>query len=223
VPIAGGFLLALGLVSLIAEQKEGHCHDGCCGSPVAQMSVGRFLTFLVLLLPASVTALSSNDSFGSNAIHNRGVVTNAANLVRQTKDPAKPAVPSPPSPQSAQSPKGPIEVQVTELLYAAQDITLRPDLEGKSIQVLGQLMPETANNANGRRFKIVRMFMVCCAADARPIAVTAEIDHMPEIPEMSWVKVTGKITFPLEGGTPFAVLKAESISPADPPSESMLF
>ena len=217
VPIAGGFLLVLGMISFASEQTGGHSHDDCCGSPVGQMTFGRFLTFLVLLVPATVAALSSNDSFGSNAIRNRGVVTSAANLVRQAKDPAKsPAPVTPPS-------KGATEVQVTDLLYAAQDPSLRPNLEDKSIEVLGQLMPETANNASGRRFKIVRMFMVCCAADARPVAVTAEIDNLPVIPEMTWVKVVGKITFPVESGRPLAVLKAESITPTDPPSESMLF
>ena len=214
VPVAGGLLMALGAASMFGSREEkGHCHDGCCGSPVAQMSLGRFLTFLVLLIPVTVAALSSHDSFGSNAIQNRGVVTNAANLVRPPEAPAD---------RSGSSP-GTISVQVTELLYAAQDPTLRPDLEGKSIEVLGQLMPEKANNASGRRFKIVRMFMTCCAADARPIAVTAEAQTALGIPEMSWVKVVGRITFPVEGGRPMAVVEAESVTTSEPPSESMLF
>ena len=225
IPVAGGALLFLGFVSL-AGKEEGHCHDGCCGSPVAQLTVGRFFTFFMLLVPAAVATLSSQDSFGSNAIRNRGVVTNASNLVRQTPSPAKPqANVSSPAPVSKPSsgPIGPIEVQVTELLYAAQDPSLRPALEGKSIEVIGQLMPDTATNTNGRRFKIVRMFMVCCAADARPIAVTAEGEKLPDLPEMSWVKVVGQITFPLVGGNPLAVLKAEQVVPTDPPSETMLF
>ena len=222
VPIAGGTLLFLGGLSFITGKSQEHCHDGCCGgSPVGQITIGRFLTFLVLLVPASVAAFSSHDSFGSTAIKNRGVVTNASNLVRQTQDPGKPKQPAPAP--AAKTSAAPLEVQVTELLYAAQDTSLRPALEGKTIQVIGQIMPESSNNANGRRFKVVRMFMVCCAADARPIAVIAEADKVPEIPEMSWIKVTGQISFPYEGGQPLAVLKANQVTPTEPPSETMLF
>lgn len=217
VPIAGGILVLLGIVALCTgNDEEGHFYDACCGHGRSErMPFSRVLTFLVLLVPATVAALSSKDTFDSNAIRNRGVVTNAANLVRQNNQPAKAPVTPPKSTT--------IEVQVTELLYAAQDSTLRPALEGKSIEVIGQLMPETANNANGHRVKIVRMFMVCCAADARPIAVTVECNQAPNIPEMSWVKAVGQITFPIEGGQPLAVLKAEKIAPTDPPSEVMLY
>ena len=44
------------------------------------------------------------------------------------------------------------------------------------------------------------MFMTCCAADARPVATLFEIDQKPELPEMTWVKVTGTATFPIENG-----------------------
>jgi uncharacterized repeat protein (TIGR03943 family) len=232
VPVAGVVLLVLGVGSFLGSKVESdhHCHDGCCGSPVAHLTLGRLLTFLVLLAPATVAALSSNDSFGLNAIRNRGVVTSADNLVRHSpvKSSAQAPAPAPgvnPGANAGSKPgvNSPIEVQVTELLYAAQDPTLRPNLEGKSIEVLGQLMPETSNNANGNRFKIVRMFMVCCAADARPVAVIAETEAPPGIGEMSWVKAVGKITFPLEGGRPVPVLKAESVVVSDPPSETMLF
>ena len=75
--------------------------------------------------------------------------------------------------------------EVLDLLYAAQDINLRKDFEGKTVQLIGQLMPDTADNAKGSRFKAVRMFMTCCAADARPVAALVESNQAPNIPEMS--------------------------------------
>jgi uncharacterized membrane protein YcgQ (UPF0703/DUF1980 family) len=84
-------------------------------------------------------------------------------------------------------------------------------------------MPAKEKNASGNRFSLVRMFVMCCAADARPVAVSVETKVPMESAEMSWVKVQGKATFPLEGGRRIPVVVAESITPCDPPPESFIY
>ena len=121
------------------------------------------------------------------------------------------------------TPDGAIIVEVLDLLYAAQDTTLRADFENKNVELIGQLMPDTSDNATGKRFKAVRMFMTCCAADARPVATLVEAASKPEFAEMSWVKITGTSTFPIENGRRIAVLKADKVEATKPPDESMLY
>jgi uncharacterized repeat protein (TIGR03943 family) len=130
-----------------------------------------------------------------------------------------------PAPQDylQRTPDGRIITEVLDLLYAAQDNALRKDFENKPVELIGQLMPDTSNNANGKRFKAVRMFMTCCAADARPVATLVESQQKPEMPEMSWIKVTGTATFPIENGRRIALLKAERVEKCEPPAESMLY
>ena len=106
---------------------------------------------------------------------------------------------------------------------AAQDNALRKDFEGKPVELIGQLMPDATNNASGKRLKAVRMFMTCCAADARPVAVLAESETKPGLPEMSWIKITGTATFPVENGRRIAVLKADKVEKCNPPEETMLY
>lgn len=147
--------------------------------------------------------------------------------------PAPAATPAPnastqppaPAPQDylQRTPDGRIIAEVLDLLYAAQDNALRKDFEDKPVELIGQLMPDATNNASGKRFKAVRMFMTCCAADARPVAVLAEADQQPALPEMTWIKVTGKATFPIENGRRIAVLKAEKVEKTEPPVETMLY
>jgi uncharacterized repeat protein (TIGR03943 family) len=139
--------------------------------------------------------------------------------------PTAPAAAQPPAPQDylQRTPDGRIVAEVLDLLYAAQDNALRKDFEGKPVELIGQLMPDTTNNASGKRFKAVRMFMTCCAADARPVAVLAEGDGKVALPEMSWVKITGVATFPIENGKRIAVLKAERVEKCTPPEETMLY
>jgi len=118
---------------------------------------------------------------------------------------------------------GTIIAEVLDLLYAAQDTTLRKDFENKRIQLVGQLMPDAGTNAPKSRFKAVRMFMTCCAADARPIAALVEAETVPDLPEMTWIKITGTSTFPIENGRRISVLKAEQVEKTAPPEESMIY
>ncbi len=118
---------------------------------------------------------------------------------------------------------GTIMAEVLDLLYAAQDNTLRKDFEGKKIELIGQLMPDPAATAGGKRFKAVRMFMTCCAADARPIAAAIESAELPSFPEMTWIKITGTSTFPIENGRRISVLQADKVEKTTPPEESMLY
>lgn len=157
-----------------------------------------------------------------------------------TNDPAPAAGNTPPAPDTTanananqppataqdylqRTPDGRIVAEVLDLLYAAQDNALRKDFENKAVELVGQLMPDTSNNANGKRYKAVRMFMTCCAADARPVATIFEVEAKPEMPEMTWIKVTGTATFPIENGRRTAILKAEKVEKCSPPEESMLY
>jgi len=121
---------------------------------------------------------------------------------------------------------GNIAASVIDLLYAAQDRSLRGDFEGKTVEVVGQLMGPKVATSHGARMKVVRMFMTCCAADAKPIAALVELPgaaQSTEIPELSWVRIVGKPAFPMEGGRTIAVLRADSIGVTEPPEETMLY
>lgn len=142
-----------------------------------------------------------------------------------------PANGQPPAPGAEPSPgdylqrtaDGRIVAEVLDLLYAAQDNVLRKDFEDKPVQLIGQFMPDKTSEKQTNRFKAVRMFMYCCAADSRPIAALVEVDKMPDFPEMTWVKIEGTATFPLENGRRVSVLKAEKIEKTEPPEEAMLY
>jgi uncharacterized repeat protein (TIGR03943 family) len=227
VPAAGGVIFLLAAGSALAPAEIVCCDGKECAHPPGRMTLGRLLMFLVLLAPVCVAASLSTDRFGESAIRNRGVITDAAALK------GSPAAGQAPAQTAAaghaasdylpKSSGGNLVVQVTDLLYAAAESSLRADFENKKIEIVGQLMPDAVNNPTGARFKLVRMLMVCCAADARPVAVRVEGGGKPGIPEMSWVKVSGEAAFPVEGGRVVAVIKADRIQVTDPPGEAMLY
>jgi len=238
--VAGSIMLLLAACFLFIPATAECCTDESCGHALGRGIGGRLLTFLILLLPMCAAAAFSPGGAGATraaALASSAAAANSA--AANTSSVTEPALPtqdgSTPAPQPAQaqqpeptdylkkSKEGNIILQVIDLLYAAQDTSLRGDFENKRVEFIGQYMPDTVNNANGKRFKVVRMLMVCCAADARPVAAVVESDQPSSIPEMSWVKVVGDATFPIEGGRNLAVVKAKSVTVTDPPEETMLY
>jgi uncharacterized membrane protein YcgQ (UPF0703/DUF1980 family) len=118
---------------------------------------------------------------------------------------------------------GYIVAEAVDLLYAAGEPTMREDFENKQVEVTGQFLPALTGNPNGDRFNLTRLFVMCCAADARPVAISVQTNPAIDLPKMTWVKVRGKATFPVEGGRHMPVIVAESTTETDAPEESFLY
>jgi uncharacterized repeat protein (TIGR03943 family) len=247
--IAAVVLAVMAVCFVVFKGDATCCSSGECGHGLSRLASGKVLTFLILLAPIVVAArFDARDSFSGTMVRNRGTATSLDQLgtsaprladVRKpvemplpSKDTAQPAVaPTTPAPQEqkaatdylVRTPEGNIVAEVLDLLYAAQDTVLRQDFEGKKVELIGQLMPDTSNASAGKRFKAVRMFVTCCAADARPVATLVEADTLPSFPEMTWVKIIGTPTFPVEKGRRISVLKAEKVEKTEPPPESMIY
>jgi uncharacterized repeat protein (TIGR03943 family) len=278
VMVAGFVLAAIALLIASKPVPPECCADATCTHPLSRSKGGRWLSFLILVLPVSVAAWLSPEHFSKQAFEQRGVVTDATGLGERqapkatpaTSKPATPiasattdstpaapvlnqdAAPAPSSPvvtttsteptagttptnpatssEAAipeylqKTPEGFVIVEVLDMLYAVQDSQLRKDFEGRTVQLIAQMMPQKAAPGGAEnRFKAVRMFMTCCAADARPVATLVETSPLPELPEMTWVRIVGKATFPVENGKRVAIIQATSVQQTKPPEESMLF
>jgi uncharacterized repeat protein (TIGR03943 family) len=251
--IAAVVLAIMALCFVAFEGDATCCSSGECGHGLSRLAAGKVLTFLILLVPIVVAArFTPREGFSKSFVENRGTVTSIEQLgsgarppdvkldVRKpvelalpTKDGSQPPPPTgdtqpPPAEKSpsdylVRTPEGNIVTEVLDLLYAAQDNVLRQDFEGKRVELIGQFMPDSANNGGANRFKAVRMFMVCCAADSRPVATLVEADKMPDFPEMTWVKIIGIPSFPVEKGRRISILKAEKVEKTKPPEEAMIY
>jgi hypothetical protein len=114
---------------------------------------------------------------------------------------------------------GNVMLEVTDLLYGETEESLRKEFTGKTIEVVGQYLPGSKSN----EFKIVRMLIVCCAADARPIAVSVRSENPVSVADMSWVKVIGTAEFQENGAKAKVTFKADKVEPTDPPQDAMLY
>lgn len=230
---SAGVLVLMAAGMLFLPGIDADCCDGDHDHPTPGNSGSRIFGALVLVVPLITAAILSPSEFGATAVLNRGYVNSIADLpgYKPYTEPSLPTEDGAGGPGETVSPDsympkneaGQIQAQTIDLIYAAEEPTMREDFENKEVEMIGQYMPAKENNQQGNRFNLVRMFVMCCAADARPVAVPVQMNPLEPLPEMSWIKVTGRATFPVEGGRRVPVVVADSIKPCDPPDESFIY
>ena len=220
-----------------SHHDHDHEHEGESRSA---MSAGAVFAFAVLLLPVSAAAFLSPSQFGEAAVMNRGIVSSISQLPSA----------GPPTPITLEDapllgdgeelpdmeewpageeegveyytrgPDGAIQLETIDLLFAAEEPGLLEEFDNQRVSVIGQYVPPRDGRTN---FDLVRMMMVCCAADARPIGVGVETGQRHDLPRMGWIRVTGTARFVEEGGFRQPRLIAEKIEEVPVPRETILY
>lgn len=121
------------------------------------------------------------------------------------------------------SPQGAWRLEMLDLVYAAQTRKLRQKMETENIELIGQVVTKTPGAVPGE-FSLVRLLMVCCAADARPLGVWVHSKKgAAGFQEMDWVRITGRPTFPVREGRRVVVIEAGHMAATEPPDEVFVF
>lgn len=239
--VGSGFLLILlsGFAIMRLATMSGESdHSCCCDHDVRgqdshhhheehhhgeEGALGLFSKTAILVMPILVLLSGNADRFTTTTVANRGVVQDLTKLPSANASAAKAAGNTTVSEASSVKPGGAMPLQVIDMLYALQMPSYREEFEGKEVEMIAQYVPMTTGNPKGDRFQAVRMFITCCAADAKPVGVTVRGHAIPKVPEMGWVKITGKPTFPMEGERRAAILEASKVEPCDAPSEPFVY
>ena len=126
--------------------------------------------------------------------------------------------------QVPQSKDGNFILEVPEIYYTGGDIEVQSVLAGQKVETIAQVLPEKVNNADGRRLRIFRMLVQCCAADARPYSIPVEFaDKAPDYKDMTWVKIVGEMAYEKDGDQTVPVLKAEKVEETTEPENTMIY
>jgi len=127
----------------------------------------------------------------------------------------------------AQVPKskaGNFILEVPELYYTAGDKEVQSVITGQMVETIAQVLPEKVNNEDGKRLRIFRMLVQCCAADARPYSIPALFaEKAPTFKDMTWVKVTGKMNYKQEGGQTVPLIEVTKIEETTAPDNAMVY
>ena len=123
--------------------------------------------------------------------------------------------------QVDQNKDGEFLMDVISIFYTGGDEEVQGVVKGLPVETMGQVMPETMRNSEGKRIRIFRLMMNCCIADARPVSIPVEFsDNVPSYKEMGWYKIHGVMDYEQWDEFTIPVLKANRMIPTEEPSQS---
>ena len=211
--VTGILLIVSAACVLVSDNHESAsgCENDDCGHTYGKLSGGRLLFSLVLLVPIALAAKISPDGYGSIMIQNRGVAVSLENVRGLSNLSELSALSTPIQPQAKAA-------EVGDLLIAAQTAESRKEWTHRRVELTGQLYPTGEN-----RFELTRMLILCCAADAQPLAVRVEFQEKPHLADLAWAKVVGTVDFTKKDATDIPFVTAETITPIPQPAEPYVY
>lgn len=122
------------------------------------------------------------------------------------------------------SPDGFYQLNLLELFYSAGDSELERVFTGLPFETEGHLRDEPNRNPEGKRMRLYRLFMTCCAADMKAIPMSIDFDgELPEFDANAWVKIGGEMSYEHIDGVTYPVLKVHRIEEAQEPDLGNMF
>jgi len=196
-------------------------------------SVGKVvLNIAILLLPISWAAMASPDHLSVNLIRNHGLIETSPPSCSRPAAPPSSTFPTPAHSNSKDQHQNPalipdkdgyIHAEVTDILYASADPSMRSDYEGKKVSLIGQVAHHKEAQTEKGPFQLVRFVMVCCVADLKPLAVLVDYpNNLKPFNAMTWVKVIGIASFKPSGSIIMPIIKPERIIPIEAPPDLYL-
>ena len=171
--------------------------------------LGRWLVLLIPVIAASVLAPSA---MSSTTIVNRlgtsgAIPMPALGVVSQANV----------QEELSADPNQPVPVEVTDLVTISQSPDQIKAFEGRKVRTVGLFL-----NATGSNPKLVRLIMLCCAADALPVSVELTGNTTGKWSQTQWLEVVGTATFPSTLGTVIPRIEVDTIKPTQEPDEPYL-
>lgn len=125
--------------------------------------------------------------------------------------------------QFAQNKDGTFLMGVPSIVNTSTDREAQALLAGQSLETIGQVMPETVDNAEGKSLRITRSQLQCCAAHARQCSIALQFsEKAPAFKELTWVTLAGTISYKQEDGKTVPVLIVKAIKEIAAPKNPLL-
>ena len=221
----GGLGLAvLGLFVLLTAGEKSSCgHDHSEGDPHDHEAsdMNPFTSMALMLVPILFAVANTKDSFSLAALSRKSLFDEPLSNNVFLAENLPPLTMADIEKTHKKSEAGFYEFNLMELYFAAGDPEIQKLLNGFKVETEGRLVMEKENNEAGNRRRLYRLFITCCAADARavPIIIDFGNETPPTIAENAWVKISGTVTFPVERGATQVILQAASCVESEAPWE----
>lgn len=192
------------------HEEHGHSHS----HPSEIKSLFRFI---VIIFPVLLCLWVKPSEFSVTTLQNRGI---SSELLPGMETLSTEELFSEPNNDFPFDEGNLSEISLSDLLFIAEDPELREKFLGKTIKVVGQPIFSSST-----QFQLTRLFIMCCAADARPVGFW--VDSLEEVSstlqKANWLKVEGKLEFQSESERFIPRLKLISVEKTEAPEEIFLY
>lgn len=221
----GGLGLAvMGLFVLLTAHDNGSCgHDHSEGDPhdheASEMLPLTSVCFM--LVPLLFAVVFTKDGFSVQALSRKALYDAPLSNPLFLASDLPPLTIEDIEKTHRKNEAGFYEFNLMELYFAVGDPELQKLINGMKVETEGRLVMEKENNQNGKRRRLYRLFITCCAADARAVPIILDFGDaaIPVIEENAWVKVSGTVTFPVERGATQVILQTATCEAKEAPWE----
>jgi len=207
-------LLLIVILGLIIQNQRAPLPAYDSGCP----SISWFKYF-ILIIPLAVAFIINPTQFSIGSLRSRGLILSSAQTKPKTEKviEAENDLGLPPEIREISSDA---EITLMDLFSAPDRPELMDRITSNEISLIVQVAyPQTLDKpADPNTFYGVRYMMVCCAADARPMGVLMKTEEPMKFPELTWIKVYGKVSYLNMNGTQlpeFTVSRLEKVSAPD--------
>lgn len=226
--IGGLACCVLGLFNLLMFRVET---AGCCGHEHGEGEVhshedtdlNPIVALMILLVPILASLAWTEHKLDDGILDKKssmdvdpasmGYLNSLPPFTKETLDETR-----------SKSADGMYQMNLLELFYSAGDQELEKVFTGLNFETEAILRDETNRNPDGKRMRLYRMFMTCCAADMKAIPMSVEFDgELPSIEKNTWVKVGGEMFYERVDGVIYPVLKVKRVEEIPEPAGSGQF
>ncbi|MFD2158217.1 DUF1980 domain-containing protein [Rubritalea tangerina] len=220
--IGGAATVVVGLFNLFTFKVESSCHHGGdCSHDHEGSDLNPFMALLIILLPLLVAL---------NWTEHKVADEHIAKQSAQDLDPASmrfladlpPFTKETLDETRQKSADGFYQMNLLELFYSAGDSELERVFTGLNFETTGMIRTEPNRNPDGKRMRLYRLFMTCCAADMKTIPLSIEFDgELPQFDDNTWVLVGGEMYYETIEGVTYPVMKIKRIEKTESPESEL--
>ena len=220
--IGGLGLIVLGAFCILTARQGA---SACCGHDHAHeddehvhQEQNPWATLLLMIIPVLAGVGLTKDDFSAEFVERRSRASSAQSLDRLFAS-LPPYTRETLERNTQKDREGNYLVALPQLFWSGSDEEMREVLDGIPVALEGKITREAEDlDPKGRRLRLYKLMMTCCAADAAVIGLPIEFENSPpEFPSGQWVKVTGAIAYETVEEEPTAFIKVKTIFETDPP------
>lgn len=222
-------MIVLGLYNLLnahipATCEHDHDHGHSCtdeGHDHDHSDLHPSIALAAMILPVVGAALISQDAYSAAALERKGLFNdtlssstffqNREAYTRETLEAT-----------TEQTEDGFFKIDLLDIYFAIGDEETRAVFDGLPIQLEGRISPDKDDAAHNR-LRLYRVYVMCCAADSRPISIVLEFPKQaPDFEEIEWLSTKGTLEYRKEEGIDRAIVKVGSYEISEAPNDEML-